>query len=219
MLNVICVLKSGGVYDRDYVHRLKSAVARNLDISHRFICLVDGIRETEFDAERGIQWEPLLHNWPGWWSKVEMWRPDLERYGRFLYLDLDMVVTGSLNSIATYHGDAAVTYDFGYDVPSQTAMNFVPGACREIWDTFSKNPSYWMEEGDKMTPPFWGDQILTTKAYSGEFDKYQDLVPGQIVSYKIHCGSSLPKNARLVSFHGDPKPRFASIDWVNKNWR
>ena len=219
MINVICVLKSGGVYDKDYAQRLARMVHRNLSLSHRFICLTDGVTESEFDTDDNIQWEPLLHNWPGWWSKVEMWRPDLEKYGRFLYMDLDMVVTGSLDDIASYEGDAAVTYDFGHPVPSQTVMNYTPGACREIWDTFNKNPSYWIAEGDKMTPPFWGDQILTTKAYSGEFDNYQELVPGQIVSYKIHCGSGLPPGARLVSFHGNPKPRETSLDWVSRNWQ
>lgn len=220
MLNIICVLKheKGSPYNKDYVLRLAHSVRRNLPMSHRVICLTDDIRETVYDENNCIQWEPLLHNWPRWWSKVEMWRPDLERYGRFLYIDLDMVVTGDLTDIASYDGDAAVTYDFGYDVPSQTLMNYAPGACREIWDTFNKNPDKWMQGGDEMKAPFWGDQILTTKAFSGTFDNMQKLFPGQIRSFKMECSEALPQNTRIVSFHGSPKPHGVSLDWVSKNW-
>jgi hypothetical protein len=47
---------------------------------------------------------PLLHNWPGWWSKVELHRNDLPE-GRTLYIDLDTTVVSSLKPVWGIEGD------------------------------------------------------------------------------------------------------------------
>jgi hypothetical protein len=48
---------------------LHSQVARYLP-GIRFVCLAD----TPVTCER---W-PLLDDWPGWWAKMELFRPDIE---------------------------------------------------------------------------------------------------------------------------------------------
>jgi hypothetical protein len=35
--------------------------------------------------------------------------------------------------------------------------------------------------------------------------RWQDAVPDQIVSYKIHCRNGIPPDARVVCLHGFPK--------------
>nr|WP_145924153.1 hypothetical protein [Halomonas elongata] len=40
--------------------------------------------------------QPLAHGWPGWWSKLELFRP---HGGDLLYLDLDTVVRGDLQPL------------------------------------------------------------------------------------------------------------------------
>jgi hypothetical protein len=46
-----------------------------------------------------------------------------------------------------------------------------------------------------------------------------DLCPGEVVSYKAHVrGRGLGK-ARIVYFHGDPKPpALMHEDWVREHW-
>jgi hypothetical protein len=57
-----------------------------------------------------------------------------------------------------------------------------------------------------------GDQryletCLTLGGTWGSVTFWPDVVPGQIVSYKVHChGGQYPPGARLVCFHGRPKP-------------
>ena len=108
MINVLCVFKSGGVFGPSYPLRLAAGVRRHLPARHRFICLNDVHPEELFDTDNNIHWMPLRHGWPGWWSKVEMFRPDLERFGRFLYIDLSAVMVGDLSDIAAYDGPACI---------------------------------------------------------------------------------------------------------------
>src|SRR6185369_16858814 len=89
MLTVACVLKSGGIYDATWVSRLRDGVARHLPVDHRFVCLSD----IEVPCER----IPLEHDWPGWWSKIE-----LLKLPSVLFFDLDTAIVGSLDDIARH---------------------------------------------------------------------------------------------------------------------
>jgi hypothetical protein len=93
-LIVACVLRSGDFRGRHYsiewAMRLKAMVARNLTVPHQFVCLSD--IET-----LGIDRIPLQENWPGWWSKIELFGPSLRSARRVFYLDLDVIINGSLD--------------------------------------------------------------------------------------------------------------------------
>src|SRR6185437_3375269 len=92
MLTVACVLRSGGLYDAEWVAKLQRGVARHLTLPYRFVCFSD----CPVPCER----IPLRHDWPGWWSKLEIFSQPIE--GTTLYFDLDTVVVGSLDRIAAY---------------------------------------------------------------------------------------------------------------------
>jgi hypothetical protein len=229
MLTVLCVLKESGGYTKDYVHRLHNMVRRNLQVEHRIICLTDGLSDIQhgikynsasyFDRHYNIQWEPLLYDWPGWWAKAEIFRPDLEKYGRLFYIDLSVVIVGDITEMATHDG-LAVNKDFYLGCPSQSVLSLPPGALRVVWDTFKADPEKWMAEGDKCNAPNFGDQILLNEIDVGEIPYFQDLFPGQIVSARRDCNRGLPKNARIVKFHGQPKPHTQdSLEWVSQHWR
>lgn len=220
MLNIITVFKSGGDYSREYVINLRRGVAQHLTLEHRFICLTDTVKEAVFDEDTQIQWEPLRHDWPGWWSKVEMFRPDLERYGRFLYLDLSCVVVGELDDIASYDGPACTTSDWYYGGPSPSILSFAPKEMRAVWDLFNSGPEHWMKQGDKHIAPDFGDQILVNKVYGKDgLKRWQNELPGQIVSFKVHCKVGIPNGARLVKFHGQPRIHDCEEPWVNAAWK
>jgi hypothetical protein len=101
VLSVACVLKSGGIYDHFHVKRLQMHVARHLRIPYRFVCLTD-VKIDEF-----TETVPLIHGWPGWWAKIELFRPDALS-GRVLYLDLDVSVVGDLAPLADFPAKAEV---------------------------------------------------------------------------------------------------------------
>lgn len=96
-LTVACVWKRGSAYDHyDYLGPLARGVARHLTLPYRFVCLTDDDRP----MPPAVQRIPLLHNWPRYWSKVELYRPGLFT-GPVLYLDLDTVICGDITPIAT----------------------------------------------------------------------------------------------------------------------
>lgn len=195
--------------------RLRDAVARNLTRPHRFVCLSD------VDVP-GVEVMPLRNDWPRWWAKVEMFAPWIEDLGRIFYLDLDTVVTGNIDGFVEYDGEACIARDFNYGVPSQLAVNYRPGVFRHLWDAFVSDPEAWMADGDKMVAPHFGDQVLMTKAHMPRpIEFWQDVLPGQLVSYKVDCfRGALPADARLVALHGKPKQcDFPADHWIARAWK
>lgn len=74
-------------YSSLWVQRLQNMVARHLG-AHCFVCLSNVPVE-------GVETIPLRDNLPGWWSKIELFRPGLFE-GRVLYIDLDVVIVDDL---------------------------------------------------------------------------------------------------------------------------
>ncbi len=225
MLNIITVFKSGGEFSRDYVINLRRGVLQNLTIPHRFICLtndmpsntVDGVRHDDasfYDEDSLIEWKALEHDWPRHWSKVEMFRPDIEKYGRFLFIDLSSVIVGSLDDMAAVEHEC-VTRDFYHGVPSQSILMFSPGSMREVWEKFNEDPNRWISEGSKMVAPYFHDQILMADM---DIPFWQDVLPGQVVSFKKHCEQGVPVGARIIKFHGNPKPHEIVSGWLKGVW-
>jgi hypothetical protein len=215
VITVLAVLRSGGVYTPEWVDRLRDGVRRNLTLPHRFVVLSD-------IYVPGVATIGLQHDWPRWWAKVEMFSPWVEKLGRILYLDLDTVVTGNIDGFAAYDGEACIARDFNFGVPTQLAVNYAPGAYRHLWDAFMSDPERWMADGDKMIAPHFGDQVLMTKAHMPRPSVFwQDVLPGQLVSYKVDCRrGDLPSNARLVALHGKPKQcDFPDGHWISKAWK
>lgn len=183
---VACVLKTGGDYDAEYVDRLRAGVNRNLKTKHGFLKI------------------PLLHDWPGWWAKMNMFSPAIT--GDLLYFDLDTMIVGDLTEIARARPLTTLT-DFYHPDRIASGMMYLPWFCRaEIWRAWIADPEAHMRKfrgGD-------GDFLRSIWGQSPE--RWQDSVPGQVVSYKAHVrGNGVPAKARVVCFHGHPRPR--EIGW------
>lgn len=108
---VIC-MKWGTLYSAAYVNVLYSACRAHITGDFRFVCLTD-------DAEGLL---PEVEHFPipdmglsefdwkkGGWAKLSVFKPELyDITGRCLFLDLDSVVTGSLDEMFDYPGDVVV---------------------------------------------------------------------------------------------------------------
>lgn len=202
-LTVLTVYRSGGQFTPEYVTRLRDGVAAHLTIPHKFVCMTD----TPID---GVECIPLQLGLPGWWSKPEIFRADLP-FKRVFYLDLSCVVSGLLDEMAM-QDDIVITSDWYYGGPSQSVLLYNVGDFSAQWEAFSADPARWMREGDKMIAPNFGDQILVRDLPVPELNYWQDVLPGHLVSFKVHCQNGIPQNARLIKFHGQPKP--ADVHWL-----
>lgn len=203
MLNVVCVLRSGGEYTPEHVVALRDGVAAHLPLPHRFVCLTDFPREDGCIA--GVPAAPVAHDWPGWWAKMDLFRPGLFT-GRVLYLDLDTVIVGDLSDLACYGGDFGIVSDFYRPERPQScimAWEADNALSRAIWRSFSRDPERWMHEHERG-----GDQAFIAGVIYGHEDRLTNLYPDQIVSYKVHVrdGDGVPDDARIVAFHGKPRP-------------
>lgn len=194
MLTVACVLKSGGIYDASWVARLRAGVARHLPLQHRFVCLSD----VDVPCER----IPLQHDWPGWWSKMELFKLP----GPVLYFDLDTLPVGDLGDIAGHAAETPFTMLRDFYAPDHFGsgvMAWNGDAPRQLYDEFAKDPERLM----RVSRARMGDQAFVEETYGKDkITRWQDVLPGQIVSYKAHnCAHRIPAGARAVCLHGKPK--------------
>lgn len=189
---ILTVLRSGGEYRPEHVERLRTQCAEFAP-GTEFLCL------TDMNVPGG---QRLRHGWPGWWSKIEAFR----LRGPILYLDLDTTITGSLTGLLGVARDEPFTVlrDFN---PGQREMGSGlmawNGDMRRLYKAFVADPEKHIAENNSAR--WWGDQGFierrtTKRAY------WQDCLPGAVVSWKKHCGSGVPDDARVICFHGRPRP-------------
>lgn len=201
MITVACVLRSGGDFTPKHVAVLHRAVDKYLHVPHEFRVLTDYDLVVEPHTK-------LTKPWPKWWSKLELFRPGVFS-GPVLYFDLDTVLVGSIDMLASYAGPLAMLSDFLKPGQLQSGiMAWTPGPVTEnIWRCFTVNPERYMRAclGD--------GQFLN--AYVDRADYLQTLFRGRIVSYNRHVQrlGRVPICARVVCFHGQPRP------WTTPLWR
>ncbi len=209
-LTVLCVLKSGGDYTPEYVRILRDGVAKHLTIPHRFVCLSD----VDVPCER----IPLKHGWRGWWSKLEMFRPGVIT-GKTLYLDLDTIITGTLDPVAT------IPYEFAMlNIREKDTMVGNSGAMwfsrpqPHVYERFVEKPDYWIDYHLKNAHNrYMGDQAFVSDSFD-EIPKLHHALPGFFKSYKYdRCEARVPAGCSVVCFGGHPRPHEAG-GWVKQAW-
>ena len=214
---VICVLKSGGDFDVGYVQKLRNMVERNTTIPYKFLCL------TDFDIPAEVcDSVKLERNYTGWWSKIELFRKGVIETKRAVYFDLDTVIVGNIDDVLD------LKTDFGALQP-WNEKNRSMGMCASGMMSWSCNGSgdfsfIYNEFEIKKSKDFpSGDQHYinySLKKHGTQFEPLQNLVKG-IYSYKRNIrGGRLPKDAKIICFHGKPRPnKLMDISWVKNNWK
>lgn len=207
MLTVLCVLRSGGIYDREWVRKLQDGVGRNLKTRHRFACLSD----TEVPCER-IE---LTEDWPGWWAKIAMFR-HIE--GPTLYFDLDTVITGPID-VSKLECDFAMLQSFWTpEMVGSGVMWFSGQNVPPVYAKFAKQPKAYMAHYERNRDgTYVGDQAFIHDSVDS-IERINDYLPG-IKSYKMHCFRRLPADTSIVCFHGLPRPNQVDNDWMKQHWR
>jgi hypothetical protein len=209
-LTVLCVLKSGGDYDAEYVRKLRDGVKRNLTIPHRFVCLSD----VPVPCER----IPLKHGWPGWWSKIEVFRPDVIT-GPTLYLDLDTIITGKLDPVMSIPYDFAMLNIRAKDtkVGNSGAMWFKK-PYPNVYERFVEKPQYWIDyHVSNAHDRYMGDQAFISDCFE-TIPKLHHALPGFFLSYKYDKQQQrVSAGCSVVCFGGHPRPHEAR-GWAYKAW-
>lgn len=227
-LIVCCFYWTGDRWQKDgreqlYINRLYHMVNRNLTIPFKFICftneitnLVPGIFVQRFDTPSKI----------GVLPRMWMFSEESGLFGhQVLALDLDIVIVGSLDDIASYQGEFCSRSKFA---PGQTwkldgdvtSFEAGPVACERFWTPFRDDPKRIVDL-TRGRERMWFREVLGIRGG----DRWDIETPGQVVSYKRHVlrnHNNLPARARIVSCHGKPRPHELekrNIAFVKEHWR
>ncbi len=135
---VVLVLRSGGEFLPEHVRVLIAGIEKYwqpIDQPPRLAVLTDmPVDQYGLLGHIGVEKIPLHHMYPGWWSKIELFRPDLARLGDILYFDLDTVVVGDLADIAQVR-TLTLLQDFYRPTTLQSSLMYLPLEDRPaIWE-------------------------------------------------------------------------------------
>lgn len=204
-------LKWGARYGSDYVNRLYSMAMRNTSRPLRVVCFTDdpvGIRpEVEirplpvFDLPEPMRGHPFRRMFI-FQSQVE----GLE--GNVLHLDLDLLITGSIDAFFDYRPELDFVVSENWTQPGQNIGNmsvfrFRVGALTNVWDRFRPDPMAMMDlyrNSQTFVCRTLGKVEFFPPAWSLSFK--HSLVPAWPLNFFIT--PKLPADARIVAFTGRP---------------
>lgn len=202
MLSFVCVLKSGGDYIKEDAIILSRQVMRHMTIPHKFICLTDVPFHDEYVERRS-----LLYRWPGWWSLVEAFRIT----GPVIVTGLDTVILDDINRL----GELVLTCK-----PNQFYMTRPQPKARRRGEKWCSGIMMWNGDWTSFFNGFefsFADRFVKEQRYTSwklenchaEVSIIQDHFDG-FYSFKNDCKNGIPENAKIVAFHGKPRPRECS---------
>jgi hypothetical protein len=227
-LVVACVLKMNSVkatnkceYNEKYVNLLASAVKRHATVDYEFVCLTDGDANLIDDdlVDRVI---PLEYGLDGWWSKFELFRPEIFGDVQVLYFDLDTLITDNLDDIMNYGGKFLALHHFS------TLASMASGILS--WQPLYTNHVFYkfvagMMSGNITTRQFrYGDQEAIGHLLELDIDWVQSMFFNKMRSFKYACydggRTTIPEGCSMVCFHGLPKMSDLTDDPViQEHWR
>lgn len=203
MINIVC-LKWGNRYGPEYVNRLYAAVCRNTSLPFKFHCFTD---DTSNIHSSIITHALPYKNLQGWWNKLFLFSNEINipRGEEIFYIDLDTLITRNINTLL-YHPSKSIIVlrDFLSGMAKSASdmgsglMKWRHGEYTHVWDLFIMNSNAAI----KMVEPH-GDQQWINLCV-GERLYWQNVAPGKVVSFKLHCLSGLPAEAAIVCYHGRP---------------
>lgn len=201
------------IYDETWVEKLYRGFTRNLTIPFRFVCFTD--RPRKFDLI-DIEQARLTSALPGqldYGCCIEPFRLG----GPMFVAGLDTIIVGNINHLAEYclSGDRLGLPRDPYGPPEGRPINGITLSpshlTRKVYDD-------WVADGGRE------NDMNHIRKYP--FYYTDELWPaGQIASFKGAkiAERGLPKDCRLVFYHGRPKPgldpEVTDMPWVRDHWR
>lgn len=230
-----CVIHGTG-YDWIYVDRLYNMLQRHLS---------GGIRMHVYtEASRPVPDYMIKHElteWPGisgprrsWWYKLQLFNPE-HHAGNLLYLDLDMVLVGSIDWIKDLNpSEFWAVRDFQYlqkshltkinssmmwwNVPTYSHVwhKFLQGNVGQISRQYPGDQDYIAQAIDRNQQRFFHDRYFQSyrwQSLNGGFDfgKRQYRNPG--------VGVSVTSDTSVIVFHGRPNPHESNDPLIVAHWK
>ncbi len=232
--NVICI-KWGTPFPAEEVNILYRAAKRNTQRNLRFFCLTDdpagldpaieplALGHEPFEGRiRAVQDSTIKKG--SKLRKISMFRPDLipDLNGPLLALDIDVVITGGIDDLLDYApGQICMAQPFSKraKVPTRgegSVLRFDPAEHGFLYEAMAQEP-------EKMVLRGQGSEQSYTSEVAFEQGKLQHFPDPWVISFKLHCrpprplnlvqAPTLPADARIVCFHGQPSVAQATMGY------
>lgn len=206
MIKFVCILKSGGDFSPKHVVRLKAMIDRHAPEPYEFYCLTDM-------SVPGVRCVSLIHELPGKWSMWEAFRIT----GKVIVMGLDTIVLGSLKPLFEMT-DKIGLKEFGMINSFNPRRQYANGIM--VWNG---DWSHLLTDYDASfgLHNYKLEQEYTI--YKLRQERVAIVVINQnvsgVYSYKKHCKDKLPQDARIILFHGTPRPdQVSNVKWIKENY-
>ncbi len=216
-VNVVCI-NCGDKHPDIYVDRMYTMTKRRISQPITFTCFTDRPRPLLPEI---IQHDCSGWNLPGWFNKIKLFDSAVIPYETMLFLDISMVLKDSLDPFVEYaQGKELVAMlDWNYDCFCSCAMWIQQSELTQtIWEEYKQGKSYPVAvQGDQ-------DYIDAILKDVGLEDKVHYFSSNWIASYKqllkINrtdpvAAQRLLDEAKIVKFHGYPRPHMLLNPWSN----
>lgn len=219
MITVVCV-RTGEKYGIEYVAALRDMVSKHLPRRHRFVCLTDQperIGGVSFLSIGGYGLE-------GWFAKMLVFNRAFVGDGKILYIDLDMVIAGSLEPLADLNIDFGICKNFTrirQEKEGNVTWPCLFGSCvmllgagfgQHVWDEFKRDRLGYIERAGNK-----GDQQIIQWINPSSLYLQLILPPGYLLHYKDFTDTP-DDSAAILVFAGKSKPANCQIEWIRNHW-
>jgi hypothetical protein len=229
--HILC-MKWGTKYGPEYVNRLYAMVRRHLSGDFNFVCLTDDTKGIRSEVQC-FPIPPLaLELAPGQvdraWKKLTTFEENLYGLrGRALFIDLDVVIVGSLDAFFEYPGEFLIIHDYARPwrrrriTGNSSVYRFEIGAHPDVLAHFRQNmdavqAKYRNEQTylsafmhRKGTLAYWPAEWCPSFKYHG--------IPAWPTNYWRE--PFVPEGARIMVFHGECNPPDALAGRRNRRFR
>lgn len=226
--NFVC-MKWKDAYSADYVNKLYSMIQRNIKRPFRLICYTEN-KEGIIPEVEVYDLPPF--NFPEEWQwrayrKKSLTRAVLHPFKegeRFLFLDLDVVITGSLDEMFDYETDKDFIICYNWTrgkgkIGNSSVTMMRVGALNHVIEDLEKDPVKYVNQYKTASQEYMSAKVI---------EKYGKLTfwPDEWCrSFQIHCmqwrfmrlikaPSLPPTDCKVLVFHGAVNPP----DAINGHW-
>lgn len=229
MIDIVCVLKTGPFNKHqgtlkepvisdlkpEIVPWLKRQVDRHVTVPHRFVCL------TDLERIEGVETIRLKHNWPGWWSKIELFTPGLLN-DKVLYMDIDTVILQNIDDLCLHPHNFTALDNISHPNCGEIGGGLMAwtGDFSHLYKTFAAEPERFIREC--VTNRNWGDQGFIANHLGFQPLRFQHHFPGihslrrdLSDGHNLEAGRPRP-DTRIVIFNHLPKPWDMKAEWIPK---
>lgn len=206
---VVTVFRKGKDFTEDHV----KWVGRQLPEGTRYACISK-------EPIEGVEWIPMKYDYPGWWSKMELFTIQEP----FVFFDLDTAIIDDITFLINCDESTILRDWYHTGMVNSSVMRVEPILAERIWNAWIANPDRFMANHS-----VGGDQEFICPFFNG-VPRIQDLYPGKFCSYKVsvvgpdqehYChrstgNGSVPDGVAVVCFHGTPRPWDLKYSWIPK---